>query len=89
MFVLAVAIIVAGSSYLALRFIGGRELAALNEMSAQVKVERATLDKLQSKTWGLELVNYNDGTRGIILPRGAKADRVGVVPDGRIAIVIN
>lgn len=60
-------------------------IAALKRNVAE---EQKTLRELSGKTWRLELVNYGDGTRGIILPRGTKVDRTGVVQDGRIGIVI-
>lgn len=60
----------------------------LAELKAAIVVEQRILGELQGKTWGLELVTYGDGTRGIVLPRGVKVDRTGAVQDGRTAIVI-
>lgn len=87
-FLLVVALVIIGVGY----FVGGWVLKSrvteLAELKAAIRAEEATLAELQSKTWGLELVNYQDGTRGIILPRGTKVDRTGTVPDGRAAVVI-
>lgn len=73
-FLVAVAIILSGAVFAAMNYIGKSKLA--------------DLDELQSKTWGLELVTYDDGTRVIILPKGTKVDRTGAVKDGRTAIVV-
>lgn len=58
------------------------------ELRGSIRREEATLAALRSKTWGLELVNYDDGTRGIILPKGVKVDRTGAIPDGRTGVVL-
>ncbi|MDR1922480.1 MAG: hypothetical protein LBS31_12195 [Candidatus Adiutrix sp.] len=47
-----------------------------------MKAERAALVRLQSETWRLELIDYQDGTRGIILPKGLKVDRTGALQGG-------
>ena len=78
---------------LMLAFVGSNALpksrgADLDELKAQVAQKRSTLDELQSKTWGLELVKYNDGSRGIILPKGVQIDRTGDMKDGRTVVVI-
>ena len=87
-FLLAVALVIIGAAYAAGQWIFNSRISELAELKAQVRAERAILGELQSKTWGLELVSYGDGTRGIILPRGTKVDRTGAIPDGRIGIVI-
>lgn len=87
-FLLAVALVCAGGGYAALGYVYRGRLAELAEVKAQVRAEKATLAELQRETWGLELVTYGDGTRGIILPRGTKIDRTGAVQDGRTGIVI-
>lgn len=89
-FLLAVALVVGGVGFAVMGFIGKSKIAELNELKAAIRTEQATLNELQSKTWGLELVNYQDGTRGIILPRGTKVDRTGTVQDGsgRIGIIL-
>jgi len=78
---------------LILAFIGSNALlkgrgADLDELKVKVAQERATLDELRSKTWSLELMKYDDGSRGIILPKGVRIDRTGDVKDGRAAVVI-
>jgi hypothetical protein len=87
-FLLAVALVIIGTAYVA----GGRLVKSrvddLAELKAVIRAEQATLAELQGKTWGLELVKYQDGTRAIILPKGVKVDRTGAVPDGRTGIVI-
>lgn len=88
-FLVAVAVVIAGGAYFAMRFIGARELAQLQELKEQVRAERVILSELQSKTWGLELVNYSDGGRGIILPRGTTFSRAAKIENGRTAIIIN
>lgn len=60
----------------------------LERLDAAIAKERAVLANLQSETWRLELVEYQDGTRGIILPKGIKVDRTGTVQDGQVGIVI-
>lgn len=55
-----------------------QEIAALEELAK----------KLKAKTWNLQLVEWDDGERGIILPRGVRVKRTGQVEDGRDAIVI-
>lgn len=65
-------------------------LAELDELKSQIVAEKSTLVQLQSETWKLELVKYQDGSRGIILPKGVTVDRTGALTDksGRIGIVI-
>jgi hypothetical protein len=87
-FLLAVALVVVGAVYAAGGWLVRSRVDGLAELKAQVTAERATLDELRSKTWGLELVSYGDGTRGIVLPKGVKIDRTGAVSDGRAAVVI-
>ena len=55
-----------------------REIAILSEQA----------EKLKAKTWGVELVEWRDGGRGIILPKGVRVKHTGQVEDGREAIVI-
>ena len=56
-----------------------QEIAALEEQAK----------KLKAKTWNLQLVEWDDGERGIILPKGVRVKRTGQqVKDGREAIVI-
>lgn len=88
LFLLLVALVVIGAVYFAGSLLYKSRLEELAELKAQVTAERATLAELQAKTWGLELVKYQDGTRGIILPKGTKFDRSGPVQDGRTGLVI-
>lgn len=88
LFLLAVALVIGAVGFAVMGFIGKSRLAELHELKAAIRQEQAILGELQSKTWRLELVNYQDGTRGIILPRGTNVDRTGAVPDGRIGVVI-
>jgi len=87
-FLLLVALVAIGAVYFAGSLLFKSRLEELAELKIQLAQARAALDELQSKTWGLELVNYGDGTRGILLPKGVKVDRTGNVPDGRAAVVI-
>lgn len=87
-FLLAVALVVAGAGYFALGYVYRERLADLAEVKAQVQAERATLADVRRETWALELVTYSDGTRGIILPKGTKVDRTATVQDGRSVILI-
>ncbi len=87
-FLLAVALVAIGAAYVAGGFLAKSRLNELAELKAQITQEQATLAELRSKTWGLELVNYGDGTRGVLLPKGVKVDRTGNVSDGRAAVVI-
>lgn len=57
-------------------------------LKVAIQAEEATLAELRSKTWGLELVNYRDGGRGIILPKGVQFVRSGKLKDGREAVII-
>ncbi|MGL4334435.1 MAG: hypothetical protein ACRCSC_05160 [Lactococcus garvieae] len=59
----------------------------LEELKYAIQVEEASLRELQSETWKLELVRYEDGRRAIILPSGININHTGSV-DGRIAIVL-
>lgn len=85
---LGVGAIVCGTS---IAFIGWSTESLREEraaMKAAIHAEEAMLTELQSQTWGLELVSYGDGTRGILLPKGTKIDRTGTIKDGREAVVI-
>ena len=87
-FLLAVALVVGGVGFAVMGFIGKSKLAELAELKATIREERTTLSELQAETWGLILVHYDDGTRGIILPKGVKVERTGALKDGRGAIII-
>lgn len=64
--------------------------ATLQELRGQIAIEQKTLKQLKSETWGLTLTTFEDGSRGIILPKGVAIDRTGALMDksGRIGIVI-
>ena len=87
-FLLAVALVIGGIGFAVMGFIGKSRIAELAELKAAIQGERATLSELQAETWGLTLVHYDDGTRGIILPIGVKVERTGALKDGRGAIII-
>ena len=87
-FLLAVAMVVIGAAYVAGNLLVKSRVDELAELKTQIEAERDTLAELRSKAWGLELVKYDDGSRGIILPKGVKVDRTGAVQDGRIGVVI-
>ena len=87
-FLVAIAIVIAGAGFAAMSFIAKSKATELDELRAAIRAEQSTFDELQGKTWGLELVKYQDGTRGIILPKGVKVDRTGTIKDGREAVVI-
>jgi len=87
-FLLAVALVLAGAIFAGMNWLILGRIDELAELKTTITAEQSKLAELQSKTWGLELVNYGDGTRGIILPKGIKVERTGAVPDGRTGIVI-
>lgn len=87
-FLLAAGVVIIGALYVVGKMFFDSRVTELAELKAAIRAEESTLAELRSKTWGLELVNYGDGTRGILLPRGVKVDRSGAMKDGREAIVI-
>lgn len=87
-FLLLVVLVIMAALYFGGNLLFKSRIDELNELKAQIKAEQATLEKLKSKTWGLELVNYSDGTMGIILPEGVRFSHSGQVKDGRDAVVI-
>lgn len=87
-YLLGVAIILAFFFSIVLQFIYTDRLTELVDLQGKIKKEQATLDKLNNETWNLELVDYDGGERGIILPKGIKIERSGNIADGREAIVI-
>lgn len=88
LFLLGVAIVTGGVGWGVGSYLVSSQKEELADLRQQVAAEKSTLETLQEKSWRLELVNYGDGTRGIILPRGVKVDRTGTLKDGRDAIVI-
>lgn len=87
-FLLVAGVVTLGALYFAGNMLFNSRVTELAELKAAIRTEEATLAELRGKTWGLELVNYGDGTRGILLPKGVKVDRTGAVQDGRAAVVI-
>lgn len=88
---LAIAVIIIGLTYSVIAPALVRSYAGdLADVKAELVTERAALARLQSENWRLELVEYQDGTRGIILPKGVKYSYNGPLKDGsgRVAIVI-
>lgn len=61
------------------------EAASLAELKAAVQEEAAALAELKSKTWGLRLTTFPDGTRGIVLPKDMKYERHGKIKTGEYA----
>lgn len=87
-FLVAIAIIFAGAVFAAMSFTGKSKLVDLYELKAQIREEEGRLAELRSKTWELELMTYNDGGRGIILPRGTAYSHTAKQNDGRTVIII-
>lgn len=73
-FLIAVALVMAGAGFAVMNFYGKSKLQELAELKAAIRAEEATLAKLQSKTWELELIIYAGGGKGIILPKGQRAE---------------
>lgn len=86
---LAMAVVIIGLTYFVIAPALVRSYADdLAGVKAELAEENAALAKLRSETWRLELVEYQDGSRGILLPKGVKVDRTGPLKDGRVGIVI-
>jgi len=57
-------------------------------LRADIEALTPTADALKAETGGgVELVRYDDGTRGVVLPPGAAIQRTGQIRDGRQAVV--
>jgi len=70
---LAIAVIIIGLTHSVIAPALVRSYAGdLAGVKAELAAERATMARLQSETWRLELVDYQDGSRGILLPKGVK-----------------
>ena len=61
------------------------EATSLAGLKAAVRAEEAALAELKSKTWGLRLTTFPDGTRAIILPEGMKYERHEKIEAGEYA----
>jgi len=77
----ALALVIAGAGWGATSWLIRRRLAQLTELDRQISQDSAIKA-------GFELVSYNDGTQGIILPKGTAYVRSGQAQDGRTAVVI-
>jgi hypothetical protein len=86
-FLCLMAVLLSVTIYAGLGFFANRRAAELDELSAQVSVHRATLAELQSQTWGVELVNFRDGSRGIALSKG-EFERIAELQDGRSVVIL-
>lgn len=85
---LAIAVVVCGAS---VAFIGWSTESLREEratLKAAIQAEEAMLAELKSKTWGITLWKWENGERGIILPKGITFVRQIKVKDGRDAAVI-
>lgn len=87
-FLLGVAIVIGGAGWGVGSYLISSRKEELADLRQQITAEKSTLEALHGKSWRLDLTNYGDGTRGIILPHGVKVDRTGTLKDGRDAIVI-
>lgn len=88
-FLVAVVVVICCTGFGVMNFIINSKFQELAELKTAIRKEQITLNDLYSKTWGLELVKYQDGTRGILLPKGIKVDRTGKIKEtGQEAIVI-
>lgn len=85
---LGVGVIVCGAS---VAFFGWSTDSLREERAAlktAIQAEEAMLAELKSKTWGITLWKWENGERGIILPKGITFVRQIKVKDGRDAAVI-
>lgn len=59
-------------------------------LRAKIAEMKQTAAELTGKTWGITPWKWDDGERGIILPKGVKVDRTAPLTDksGRIAIIL-
>lgn len=87
-FLVAVAIVLAAGFIALTSYMSKSKLAELHELKATIRTEEGRLAELRSKTWELELMTYNDGGRGIILPKGTAYSHTAKQNDGRTVIII-
>lgn len=87
-FLLGVTVVIAVGLHFAVDYVLGGRIEKLAQIDWEIKEKEADLAKI--KTWGIKLEAFNDGTRGIVLPKGVKVDRTGPMKDGsgQIGIVI-
>lgn len=81
-FLIAVALVMAGAGFAVMNFYGKSKLQELAELKAAIRTEQATLNELQSKTWGLELLTIN-GKRWIRFKRGDTPGETGTWENGK------
>ena len=62
--------------------------STIGTLKQYVAVEQRTLQELEGKTWRLELVQYREGGRGIILPKGLKFERAATLENEKTALII-
>ena len=58
------------------------------DLKALIQAEQSTFDGLRSKTWGLELITFRGGSRGVILPTGQQFERIATMQDGRSVAIL-
>lgn len=51
--------------------------------------QKAALAELRSETWGLDLITYTGGEKGIILPKGQLANDIRIQENGRKVVVLS
>lgn len=79
-FLLGVAVVIAVGLHFAVDSVLGSRIEKLAEMDWEIKEKEANLARI--RTWGIKLDTFNNGTRGIILPKGVKVGRTGPMNDG-------
>lgn len=60
----------------------------LEEIKYNIKNHQETLEQIQSETWGIKLIKYNDGSSGIVLPKTMQFNRAGKDNKGQWHIII-
>lgn len=62
----------------------------INDLENTIVELSKTAQKLRTKTWGLELVEYSDSdSLGIVLPKGKKFERNATLKNGKVVLIIN
>ena len=89
-YLLGVAVLIVGFGIPLLGWHVGQQVDQLNELKTEINRGQAMLGELEKKTWGLELIEFSDGGRGIILPKGLRLpqNHLGDIKDGRQAIIL-
>lgn len=90
--VLAVGVAVGAGVSAYIRHDVGSLSAEAEALRDKVAVLKQRESELLDNTWGLKLIVWKDGTRGIGLPRGMTVDRTAPLTDdddnGRIAVIL-